>query len=340
MPEYGLNSSQRASMKTMDKFYPTIKGHLSPSALDNWLRSRSAFVKTYFEGEKGPETSAMTAGKQVHKLIEGGFLKVKLKYDIDEQEINYTFENGVKFLGFPDSYTKEQRRGIVFFVDYKTGKVNGWEEKLPTDIKMKATAWLVWQQTGKPKQVAGAIEFIQTTWDPESKQVVPIDDKETELIGIKYSSQELQDFTAVIERAIEDINEFYEQWKGKTDMFIDTNDVVKYIELKSKITELSTEMDEIGDRLKTQMEAGGMVNHKTAFGTFYTTARKVYEYPKELPIDESGMTLERAGEIATLVKVAQKNYELIAEPKSESTSIGFRVAKENNDNTSNNLFDA
>ncbi len=311
-------------------FYPKEKKYISPSALDNWLRSRSAFVKTYFEGEKGPETLAMTTGKQVHGLIEGGFLAVKRKYDMDEKETTFTFENGVKVLGYPDSYTKEATDGIVSFVDYKTGKANGWKEKLPTDIKMKTTAWLVWQNTGQPKTVDGAIEFIQTTWDPETKMVVPIENKQTEIVEIKYTQKELQDFTQVILKAIDDINAFYETWKDKTDTFINNEDIEEYIKLNQEISDLETKQKEVAERIQIQMEAGGMVNHKTPAGTFYTTTRKTWDYPSDMPVryeDEDWM-LHDVLDMQTAMKVAQKNYELIAEPKSESTSIGFRVAKE------------
>ncbi len=311
-----------------ETFYPSKKGWISPSALDNWLRSRSAFIKTYFEGEKGPETAAMNAGTKVHKLIEAGLIKAKCVYDVCEQETTFTFENGVKVLGFPDSYTSIPDDGQVRFVDYKTGKANGWEEKLPTDIKMKTTAWLVWQNTGKPDYVHGAIEFIQTTWDPDTKEVVPIEGKESELVTITYTAKELEEFTGVILQAIDDINAFYVKWLDKTDVFINDQDIQDYADLLAKETELTLKIDEVADRIKTQMEAGGIINHKTGFGTFYLTTRKTYDYPDNLLIRNDGMTLKDASEIATQAKVAQKNYELMAEPKTESTSMGFRVAKQ------------
>jgi hypothetical protein len=58
-------------------FYHELKEHMSPSALDQWKRQRSAFVGTYFEKKDKVETKAMTAGKQIHRLIEGGMLKAK-----------------------------------------------------------------------------------------------------------------------------------------------------------------------------------------------------------------------------------------------------------------------
>lgn len=312
-------------------FYHDNKPHMSPSALQQWLKGRGQFVKSYFAGEKGPTTKAMEGGTTIHALVEAGIIKAKKVYAYNESELKVAVPHtDFYFLGKPDSY--ELAAGSAHFVDYKSGKANGWDEKLPVDIKMRATAWLIWQKCGMPKKVYGAIEFIQTTWDPNTKSVVPIDGKETEVVEIVYTYDELDQFTKVIAQAMRDVNAFYEKWKESTGDFVNKDDVARYVELKNEIAEKETEMDEIGERIKSQMEFGGEENHKTSFGSFFFKRSKTYEIPKDLQFtvegEEDPYTLERAEKVGAGAKAAKSNYELANEPKETTTSLNFRAAKE------------
>ena len=310
-------------------FYHEIKEHMSPSALDQWKRQRSAFVATYFEKKEKVETQAMQTGKQIHMLIEAGLMKAKKVYKNGETEIKMQVPGtDFYFLGIPDSWEKKGKDKALF-VDYKSGKANDWKEKLPVDIKMKATAWLVWMKAGKPSRVDGAIEYIQTTWDPDAKKVVPVDDKESEVIEISYDAEEMEQFTRVIAEAMSEVNEAYLKWQQGTDAFVNQEDIAKYERLNAEKTNIEKEMDEIKERIKTQMEFGGLLNVKTPAGTFYITERKTYDYPPSLKIKylDYGLVLEDAEAIGSAAKAAQKNYELLAGPISQSTSIGFRPAK-------------
>lgn len=303
---------------------------MSPSALQAWKNQRSAFVKSYFEGEKTPETAAMRTGTKIHRMIEMGLIPAKCVYGKSEDTITIELKDGVKFLGVPDDRDPEAIDDIVRFVDYKTGKANEWKEKLPTDIKMKATAWLVWKATGEPSLVQGHIEYIATEWDPIEKDIVPIEGRETELISITYTASELRDFTQVILKAIDEVNEFYTKWLTKSEDAINTKDVARYIELKQVKDETENEMKEIGQRILEQMEFGGCSNYKASGGSFYTITKKIYEYPN-LTIDLGNgemIDTEYAEKIAAAAKATIKNYELATEPKAETTSIGFRASKE------------
>lgn len=311
-------------------FYHDIKEHMSPSALAQWIDARSSFIKSYFRGEKSPETKAMTAGTKIHKLIEAGLIKAKCVYAHGEHELKAAVPGtDFRFLGRPDDYSDE-KDGIIEFVDYKSGKANEWKEKLPTDIKMKATAWLIWiEQGAKAETVIGHIEFIPTTWDPVAKEVVPIDGAPSEVITIEYSKADLLAFSGVIAGAMNEVNEYYEKWLKSTGDFVNNEDVARYIELKKEIDERETELGEVGDRIKGQMEFGGEENHKTPAGTFFFKITEKYEYPKDLPVGKS--TLESTEELIdgleAKVKTAKQGFELISEPVSSKTTINFRPAK-------------
>jgi hypothetical protein len=312
-------------------FYPELKEHMSPSAIDSWVRSRSSFIKSYFENEKTPETSAMKAGTKVHALIEAGVIQTKIALDIQEQEIVIDLPNGVKFLGRPDAYEERNPKAKdVSFVDFKTGVANTWKEKLPTDIKMKATAWLVWMQSNKPKMVHGYIEFIQMVWDEELKEKVPIKGIESEVVEITYTAEELESFTDFIMKSIQEVNDFYEKWLTKTDLFVNQEDVHEYMRLNDQVEKLEKQMEEVKERIKDQMEVGGLINLKNDKGTFYISEKKTYQYPNELEFVVSG-TKYCLGEFEDFIepaaKAAKKNFELANEPVSSKTSIGFRQAK-------------
>lgn len=317
-------------MEKNPTFYHDVKEHMSPSALSQWLGGRGQFVRSYFAGEKGPETKAMTAGTEIHALVEAGIIKAQHVYFNAEKELKVEVPGTeFHFLGRPDSF--ELQGAVAKFVDYKSGKANGWDEKLPTDIKMRATAWLVWRATGEPLMVHGFVEFIQTTWDPEQRKVVPVDGKETEVASIVYTADEMESFTKVIIRNMEAVNEFYEKWKESSGEFVSNADVMRSVELRRSIAEQEAELDEVEDRILSQMEFGGTENHKTPYGTYFIKTSKTYEYPKELHFLLDGnepFTLEKAERVASGVKAAKSNFELANDPKEVKRSVTFRAAKE------------
>jgi len=314
-------------------FYPNEKPHMSPSALAAWHNSRSSFVKRYFEKEEGFTSKAMEAGKAIHKLIEAGMMDAKCQYDMNEQELRVELET-VDFMGYPDSFTKKPEKSVARFVDYKSGKANNWEDKLPTDIKMRATAWLVWNETGKPDTVVGEVEYIPTTWNPDAKEVIPIEGAETEVMEYKYEADELEAFTDVIEKAIEDVNDFYEKWGDQSEDFISQDDVNEYESLRAEKDKINEDLDQkIGDvqeRIETQMKFGGLSTYRGEGGTYSLRTYPSYEYPEELKVrfDGEEMKLREAQELQSnikdAIKASKKNYELATEPESVKESLSFR----------------
>lgn len=306
-------------------FYHEVKEHCSPSSLDQWHRQRSAFIKSYFELVKSPETVQMTFGTQVHALIEHGMMTVKKKFDRDEETLKFEAGEGLYLLGKPDSYSSKVVKNTVEFVDYKTGSKSEWDTKLPTDIKMKATAWLVWKATGEPQAVIGHIEFLQTTWNEEKRELELIE-KETEITSVTYHKADLEAFTAVIVNTMKDINAFYEKWKDRTTDFIDEEDCKELQKLVLKRDEIDQKIDQLKGVIEGQMQFGGLMSHKIeGVGRFSITERKSYKYPDNLQIKvgKKKYTLTDYVEIEKATKAAKKNFELINEPVSTSTSITF-----------------
>jgi len=311
-------------------FYNDVKGYMSPSALAQWKQTRAGFVKSYFEGERSPETAAMKGGTTIHKLIELEMLPAKHVFGVNEEEIKVQVPGtGFYFLGRPDSREAKAKKGVVRFVDYKSGKANDWEKKLPTDIKMRATAWLVWMVTGQPDTVVGSIEFIQTTWDPDAKEVIPLEGEESKIIEHIYRYEDLEEFTHIIIKTMGEVNDFYEKWLNASGDFMQEEDTAEYIALQNKIDKLVEKQDEVKERIMMQMEFGGLFNHKMDAGTFYITERKQYSIPESLTVKvgRKKYTLKDISEINTAAKVAESNYKLGSDPVSTSTSLGFRKTK-------------
>ena len=310
-------------------FYHEIKEHMSPSSMDQWHRQRSAFIKTYFEGEKGPETAAMTFGTQVHALIEHGMLKVQKQWDRNEETLKHEAGAGLYVLGKPDSFNGKVVKNTAEFVDYKSGKKSDWEDKLPTDIKMKVTAWLVWMETGKPAAVIGHIEFMQTTWNEEKRELELVE-KETEVTSITYHKADLEAFTTVIVSTMTEINTFYEKWKDRTAEYVDEGDFRRLKELTDQRDQIDQEITSLKETIESQMTFGGLMTHKLeGVGTFSISERKTYKYPDSLRINykDYGLTLNDFIEAEKCAKAAKKNYELITEPVSVATSVRFTPAK-------------
>ncbi len=315
-------------------FYPDQKGYISPSAIAMWFDQKSAFIKIYFEGIKTPETSAMKGGKKIHALIEAGIIKSNNVFDLNEEPITEEIDwkgGKYKVYGIPDSreILSPENKNRVKFVDFKTGKENGWEKKLPSDMKMKATAWLVWRATGKPTHVIGIIEYIKTEWDKDAREVVAKEGIEAVSIKHIYDYAELDSFTISIAKAMDAINEEYEKWKESTTVFVSEDDMKEYAALKEQKDALDERMKEIGENIKAQLELGGKSTYKGNLGTFYLTERKSYKYPATLKVNykDYGITLEDFEQIEASVAAAKKNYELENDPVSTSKNIGFRAPK-------------
>lgn len=312
-------------------FYPDVKEHISPSALQSWHNTQSAFRRSYFEGQKTPETFAMRDGKKIHALFEGGFIEAKKRFEVREKEIVILLENGVKVLGIPDSRQEKPQNGLLEFSDLKTGKEDNWSsEMLPADLKMKTTAWLVYQKAleegHEVEEVKGYIEFLRVEWDSKQKENVPIEGEETKIYWCSYKAGELENFTGFILKTIEDINAEYEKFLAGTVDLVEDYDVVRYNEINEEIAKLSMEQDAIKERIAEQMTFGLQKTLETEFGTFYFTEKKKYEYPPNLKIGylDMGLVLEDAEKIASALSASKKNYELEAEPISVTRSLAYR----------------
>lgn len=269
----------------------------------------------------------MKAGKRFHGLIQGGLLDVIHRFDHHEAELVIELPNQVKALGIPDSYSIATN-DLAKFVDYKTGKENNWtKEELSTDLKMLFTAWLVWKTTGEPANVLGIIEWIGTEWD--GTELVPVEGDHI-CVEFLYPAASLQEFEKLLIRTIDEINAEYPKFLESSDDFINMEDCAEYAQLELQKKEIEEKQKKIKERLQDQMQFGGVSTFPTDFGTFYITEKKTYEYPTTLRINyrDMGLVLEDAEEIAAAASAAKKNFELEAEPKSVTKSVGFRAKSE------------
>lgn len=315
-------------MTNQIKFFPDIKPHISPSSLAAWHNQKSLLIRSYFKGEKSPKISAMKFGKKVHALIEGGFLKVNKHYASNELELSVPIKDGVQVLGIPDSF--QGFGDFAEFVDYKTGKEDNWtNEMLATDLKMKCTAWLVWVTTGHPDQVTGHIEYIQTKWNETTKEYEVLD-KESVLSAVHiYSAQDLEAFTEIIAKTIDEVNEEYTKWLKSTSALVSEDDCQAYAELEAQKKEIEEKQKEIKERIDGQMSFGGVKSFESERGTFYVIERKTYDHPSNLTAQfgNKTFTLAESEAIDKAMSVVKKEWELTAEPKSISRSLGFRAKK-------------
>lgn len=274
----------------------------------------------------------MIAGKQIHQLIEGNFLEVHHNYEHHEKTLEHYIETAdckFKVLGIPDSY--EAGKGCAYFVDYKSGKENNWDDVvLAGDLKMKLTAWLVWNECGKPEAVYGFIEYLPTVWNPVTRKVELVEgEKSVVAAKIVYSGEEMAAFTEVIHKTMVEINAAYEEWKESTDEFINQEDIAEYAAIEQQIAELTSKQDLVRERIADQMTMGKKDTLPTPFGSFFFRSTKKYAYPPSLKINylEMGITLEDAEAIAAATSAAKKKFETENEPASVSKSLSFRAKK-------------
>ncbi len=305
-------------------FYPDEKLHISPSALDNWFHARGSFVKNYFAGVKTPETASMKAGKQIHALVEAGMLDVQKKFENVETTLIHwaDLENEeMKVLGIPDSHEHTPTKGVVRFVDYKSGKAQTWDDvKLAGDLKMKTTAWLVWRNAmtddGKlPKKVIGYIEYIPTQWNSITREIEPTGGETIVAGEYEYTNKDLEDFTQVIRSTILAVNEAYGEWLESTDEFIDEEDVATYAELIGEKEKIELQLGEIKGRIATQMGLGKKQSYSSPVGSFYFIERRKWEIPEEIT------------KAIASASGRKKKFETENKPIKISQSLAFRARK-------------
>lgn len=315
-------------------FYPDVKAHMSPSAMEAWYSARGSFVKSYFDGVRSPETAAMRAGKMIHGLIQGGLLKVIHRYAQNEKTLEEIVEHdGVQYkvLGIPDSYDYGEDVGTAVFVDYKSGKENGWDNvRLASDLKMKLTAWLVWNATAKPSLVKGYIEYVPTRWNPETREVEPTGGESVMAGAIEYTSEEMEAFTLTIIKTMNDINAAYTEHLTSTDEFVNQDDVAEYAQFDKDKRDIEARQVELLQRIGDQMAFGKKESVSTIYGTFYFTAKKKWAYPDtlEVRLGETTTTLAEAEKVEVAVKAAKKRFETDNAPESITKSLGFRAKKD------------
>lgn len=345
----------------MKLFYPIVKKHISPSAFASWFGSRASFIKAYFLGEKGTDTASMRAGKRIHQLIEGGFLKVKHRYshaekplcfalmpgivgsslgdvpyieqlEVDEDDYSYVLPEGSigAMFGIPDSFELPVGTFEARFVDYKSGRENTWDAvKLAGDLKMKMTALLVWLATGRPLRVVGYIEYVPTKWNEETREVEPTDGESEVAAEITYTSEEMEAMLPVIVKTMNDINKAYDEYEESTDEFVNQDDVATYAELEQERRRIDAQQAVIKERIGEQMTMGKKDTLTTPFGSFFFTTKKKFAYPHNLKINylNMGIVLEDADAIAAAAAAAKAKFETENEPESVSKVFSFRGKK-------------
>lgn len=316
-------------------FYPDIKKHISPSAIATWIESPSAFVRSYFKGEKTPDTASMLAGTKIHGLIEAGFLEAHKRYEFNEKQLVTPFRGSdVNVLGTPDSYGMEQDENIAYFVDYKSGRDVSWSrEELAKDVKMRMTAWLVWNELGRPEATHGYIAWIGTKWN--GTEIVPVTD-EYMMIKYVYTKEELLGFEEVIAKSIADINALYERFLVATDT-VDQALCNEYAEIEKQIKAiestkepLEARQEEIKEALSEQMAFGLMDTIEGEFGSFFFKKTKKYAYPPTLEFalpNGEVMTVATGEEVESAMKIVKKVYEGSHDPIEEKRSLQFRAKK-------------
>lgn len=308
-------------------FYPDVKPHISPSAFQAWHNQKSMFIRSYFLNQKTPQTSSMKAGKQIHALIEGGFIDVKNKFPFSEKQLITELPGGVRVLGIPDAH-EEGAEKIASFVDYKTGKEDNWShEKIVSDLKMRLTAWLVLQVNPNVEHVRSVIEWIGTRWDEEKKEIVPTG--ESACYECLFSAEELKDFTEIIFNTVDQINVAYEQFlETPRESLVSENDVVEYVSLQDQIDELQDKQKSIRSRIQDQLNIIGQESFDHPLGKFYFINKKQYEYPKDLTFlleDGKKFTIAEGEDISLAMGAAMKNYQLNHDPVKISKSLSFRA---------------
>ncbi len=320
-------------------FYPDVKPHISPSALQTWHENRQTFIRSYFKEEHGIETRAMKDGTKMHGLVEGAFITPTHAYGNREHDLKVPFKDtGVLVYGKPDDYGMKETTDVAAFVDYKFGKDSDWSrEVLAADLKMRTTAWLVWQTMGKPTGgVIGYIEWFGMRWN--GTENVPTNEDHA-VFHCHYTAEELTQFELVIGKTIEEVNEAYEHFLNSKDAFVNEELTREYAELdaqvkqieESQIASIKARMEEIKTTIAEQMEFGDIPSHEAESGTFYWRTNKTYDYPAALEFQtEYGgvMTLAVGEEVIAAVGAAKKHFELSHDPVKVTKSLSYRAKKQ------------
>lgn len=273
-----------------------MRKYLSYSQINTWQKSKSEYIKRYFEDQPIFETKYLIYGKQFSERLENR--DVDTEY-LDEWEIQIEREiEWVPCLWFIDSGKSD----LSEIIEYKTS-VNPWTQEMANNhlqLWMYATMiqdqyWiipkcsLIWHET-----IENTDWNIVETWLMKRYDVT-------------ISQEMIEKTKEIIKNTWREISEAYENWKKAQQDIVLLNE---YAEIAKEIKKLTERQEEIKEALNIPEQW----IYIEWLGTFYWTERKKYKYSDNITKKEK--------EIKEMKKEEEKNM-----TPEISKSLWFRISK-------------
>lgn len=204
--------------------YNLPKPYLSYSAFSLWQKDKDAFRRRYYENEKPFETVETIFGKTVHEKLESDGEVIG-----SETKIEINFIEGLKLLGYIDSFNEED----LAIIDFKTGHLDSkgnapWDRVKVQKHKQLVFYTLIVQAKFGSFNPIVKLEWLETKFKNKSMDfnghVLNTESRELELTGYKKIFErrvfkwEIKKLKQEIKKVARDISNDYTLWlKSKED---------------------------------------------------------------------------------------------------------------------------
>jgi len=256
----------------------TLRDYYSWSQHNLWLSSKKAYRDKYVLGANDVSSKYMQKGKELAEKLEnsdseswwgtdvlGDAIALTLpKLDVAEYELDVMLDD-IRVLGYLDSASED----LSMFYEYKTGNARWYDNRVQEEKQLAFYATLIYEKTG----VAPRCKLY---WAETFKN------EETGEVEFKGTIKEFyRMFTGYeLERMREEIIATYNEIKEYTHSvaLIDDSIVEQYLDIKIKIDNLTSILDELKSSIKLTIEENGGKHGESGYGTFTVVEKSEYEY--------------------------------------------------------------
>lgn len=241
-----------------------MRAYLSWSQYSLWTRSKSEYIKKYFEGKETFVTKEMNFGSSLHTLLETSLPPELQHLENTRREIKYLESvEWVPVMSIVDGISEKTE-----IVEYKTGKTPWTQERANNHGQIVFEYIVMTKANEEPSREAFLYWFeTQNEWNG------------IELTGniqefkVHITDEMIAYWTAEIVKTWEAIKQAHHQWEtGEIDVR-----ALKRFELAMQIEEIEKQIAEIDAEVLADLQAGKVV--ACPQGKYYSRTTKTISYP-------------------------------------------------------------
>lgn len=267
-----------------------LDGHISPSQLSVWAKSKKNYIKQYYFGEKWAGNKYTRLGLKVHEIIDKG----------SENEGENTLKIIVDTYLAQHAIDIENEQNVTHKVDGVTYQVIFDKVSFTSDFIMEAKSGLETSWTQDIVNAHQQLHFQEMMYQwkkgkvPTAKLLHIITDKEGNVTG-KIKSYNFEPTLKDRKKFIRTLDEFFDWCNTLTEKDVqamsnevdyvddeikDTFDII--VSLKADIEDKEKAMKSYREKASTYLQLKAITKYEHAGTSFFFTEKKIFEFSPEI----------------------------------------------------------